>query len=94
MENIPFQTRYGEDSYPIGRLIVDRARALGLSRTELVGRLGYRDLAGGHKVLTGILRTGIVPRTRHITRHLAVALEVDDSFLVSVIEANEWQRRD
>jgi hypothetical protein len=49
---------------------------------------------GGHKVLTGILRTGIVPRTAHIARHLATALEVDDSFLVSVIEANEWQLRD
>ena len=45
-------------------------------------------------MLTAILRTGIVPRTTHIARHLATALEVDDSFLVSVIEANEWQLRD
>jgi hypothetical protein len=56
--------------------------------------LGYRDLAGGHKVLTGILRTGIVPRTTHIARHLAAALEVDERFLISVIEATEWQLRD
>ena len=45
-------------------------------------------------MLSGILRTGIVPRTTHIARHLAAALEVDNSFLVSVIEASEWQRRD
>jgi hypothetical protein len=56
--------------------------------------LGYRDLAGGHKVLTAILSTGIVPRTTHIARHLAAALEVDDRFLVSIIEATEWQLRD
>ena len=45
-------------------------------------------------MLTGILRTGIVPRTTQIAQHLAAALEVDDSFLVSVIEASEWQLRD
>jgi len=71
-------------------LILDRTRALGLSRTKLIRRLGYREFAGGHKVLTGILRTGIVPRTTHIAQHFAAALEVDDSFLVSVIEASEW----
>jgi hypothetical protein len=75
-------------------LILDRTRALGLSRTALVRRLGYSNLAGGHKVLNRILRTGIIPSTTHIARHLAVALEVDDSFLVSVIQASEWQRRD
>ena len=75
-------------------MILDRTRALGLSRTELVRRLGYSNLAGGHKVITGILRTGIVLRTTLIARHLAAALEVDDSFLVSVIEASEWQLRD
>ena len=75
-------------------MILDRTRTLGLSRTELVRRLGYSNLAGGHKVLTGILRTGIVPRTTHIARHLAAALKVQDSFLVSVIEATEWQLRD
>src|SRR5438067_7555711 len=90
----PILARYNEDTYAIGRLILDRTRALGLSRTELVRRLGYSSLAGGHKVLTAILRTGIVPRTTTIAPHLAAALEVDDSFLVSVIEASEWQRRD
>jgi len=45
-------------------------------------------------VLTAILTTGIVPKTTHLARHLAVALEVDDRFLGSVIEATEWQRRD
>jgi hypothetical protein len=35
-----------------------------------------------------------VPRTTHIARHLAAAVEVDDRILIAVIEATEWQRRD
>jgi hypothetical protein len=38
-----------------------------------------------------MLRTGIVPRTTNIARHLAAALEVNDRFLISVREASEWQ---
>jgi hypothetical protein len=35
-----FQVPFGQDAYPISRLIVQRARALGLSRTEFARRLG------------------------------------------------------
>ena len=55
------QPRFGEDSYPIGRYILDRARVLGLSRTDLVQRSGYRDLNSGQRALTELLLTGIVP---------------------------------
>jgi hypothetical protein len=41
MGSTTIQARHGEDVYPIGRFILDRARALGLSRTELLRRLGY-----------------------------------------------------
>jgi hypothetical protein len=58
---ILIQPRYGEDAYPIGRFILDRARALRLTRTEVVRRLGYRDLGAGHRVLNTILHTGMVP---------------------------------
>jgi hypothetical protein len=44
--------RFGEDTYPIGRFLLDRTRALGLSRRELVSRLGYRQMGKGHKALT------------------------------------------
>ena len=91
---LPIQTRYGEDEYPIGRLIIDRARTLGISRTGLVQRLGYADLGGGHRVLNNMLCTGIVPRTTHMAKHLAAALEIDDAAIISVVEATEWQRRD
>ena len=37
-----FRLRFGEHGYPISRLLVDRARALGLSRSDLARRLGYR----------------------------------------------------
>lgn len=88
------QARSGEDAYPIGRFILDRAGTLGLNRTDLVRRLGYRDIGGGHRVLNGILSNGIVPRTTHIANHLAAALEVDDRVLIAVVESTEWQRRD
>ena len=34
-----FRLRFGEHGYPISRLLVDRARALGLSRSDLARRL-------------------------------------------------------
>jgi hypothetical protein len=91
---ILIQPRHGEDAYAIGRFILDRARTLGLSRTDLVHRLGYRDLAGGHRVLNGILLSGIVPTTFGLPNKLACALEVDGRLLITVIEATQWQRRD
>src|SRR5467141_3471918 len=49
------QARFGEDAYPIGRLVLNRAQALGVSRTELVRRLGYQKPNNGHRALAGLL---------------------------------------
>ena len=43
-----FQRRVGEDVYPIGRFILARARALGLSRSDLVHRFSYRTMLGSY----------------------------------------------
>ena len=50
-----FQPRFDEDRYPIGRFILNRARALGISRSDLVHRLGYRDIGSCHKALGAVL---------------------------------------
>jgi hypothetical protein len=39
----PIQPRYGEDSYAIGRFVLDRAKTLGLSRTDVVRRFDEPD---------------------------------------------------
>jgi hypothetical protein len=92
MGSTTIQTRFGEQKYSIGRLVLDRARALGISRTELVRRLGYRDLGNGHKALAEMLTTGTVPPL--IAQHLADALQVDEALLAAVISATARQRRD
>lgn len=85
-------TRFGEDKYPIGRFISDRARALGISRSDLVRRLGYRDVSGGHKALSTALLTGVMaPQIEH---HLASALEVGECSTRAVIEATRRQKDD
>jgi hypothetical protein len=92
MVSLIFQPRFGEDAYPIGRFILERARALGLSRSDLVHRFGYRDLGKGHNALSTALLTGVVPL--HIANHLAGALEVDDALFRAVIGATMRQKRD
>jgi hypothetical protein len=87
-----FQPRLGEDKYPIGRFILDRARTIEMSRSELVHRLGYRDIGSGHKALNAVLLTGFV--TPHIAEHLAEALEADPALVGSVIDATMGQKRD
>jgi hypothetical protein len=84
--------RFGEDKYPIDRFILDRARALGLSRRGLVRRLGYRELAGAHKALSSTLLTGVI--TPLIEHHLAGALETDETLVRAVIAATRRQKRD
>jgi hypothetical protein len=73
------QSRFGEDAYPIGRFILDRAKALGLSRTDMVRRSGYRDLNSGQRALTDFLMTGVVPS--FVEKKLAGVLEVEQEFL-------------
>jgi hypothetical protein len=86
------QARFGEDAYPIGRFVLDRARALGMGRTELVRRLCYPDISNGHKALTGLLITGTAPPL--IARHLATALEVGQDLIDQVLLATARQQHD
>jgi hypothetical protein len=86
------QPRFGEGGFPIGRLILDRAKALGLSRTDLVRRFGYRGLTGGHAALSDFLLTGITPP--FIQEKLADALEVDQELLDAVLVATARQLHD
>src|SRR6266550_4155161 len=41
------QARFGETEYSLGRFVLERAKALGLTRTDLVRRLGYENLNAG-----------------------------------------------
>src|SRR6516164_4846516 len=86
------QARYREDKYPLGLFVLDRARALGMSRTELVQRLAYRDVGNGHKALSELLTTGKIPPL--IAQHLADALQVDEKLVVTVVSATARQQRD
>ena len=87
-----FRLLFGEHGYPISRLLVDRARALGLSRSDLARRLGYRDTGNAHRALGETLKTGTVPA--HMRDHLADALALDKAVIDSVIEATSHQKQD
>jgi hypothetical protein len=86
------QPRIGEGAYPVARLIFDRAKELGLTRTDLVRRFGYRDLNSGHAALNGFLLTGIVPP--FVEKTLAEALEVEPDLINTVLVATARQIRD
>jgi hypothetical protein len=92
MGSTTFQARFDEDTYPIGQFILDRTRALGLSRTELVRRLGYRRIGNGHKALAELLTTGTVPP--QIAKHLADALQVEESLVASLMATTARQQQD
>jgi hypothetical protein len=85
MGSTTIQTDFGEGKYPIGRFILERARRLGMSRSDLVRRLHYRDIGSGHKALPMLL-TGAV--SHDLAKHLAEPPEVDDALLGSVIAAS------
>jgi hypothetical protein len=76
---VKFQIRHGDDRYPIGRLILHRASDLGLSRSEVVWRLGYLNADKGHRKLNRLLKTGVVPP--QIGGMLAEALEIDPAIV-------------
>ncbi len=86
------QARFGEDAYPIGRLVLDRAQALGVSRTELVRRLGYQKLNNGHRALAGLLLAGKTPP--FMAENLAAALKVEQDLIDTVLLATARQRHD
>jgi hypothetical protein len=71
---------------------LDRAQALGLSRTELVRRLGYRHVGNGHGALAEMLTTGTVPP--QIAKHLADAFQVNEVILAVVTRATVQQQHD
>ena len=87
-----FQVRYEEGRYPISRFVTHRAKALGLSRADLACRLGYQDTSNAHKALAEVLTTGTVPR--HMQKHLAKALELDEAMVEAVLELTIRQRQD
>jgi hypothetical protein len=86
------QSRYGEDAYPIGRFILDRAKTLGLTRTDLVRRFGYCGLTSGHAALSGFLQSGIVPP--FVEKKLACVLEVQQDLIDMVLLATARQLND
>ena len=92
MGSTTIQARHEEDAYPIGRFILERARALGMSRTELVRRLGYRQIGKGHKALSELLTVGTVPPL--IAQHLGDALQVGAELVAYVMAATARQQHD
>ena len=92
MHSTIIQARFGEDTYPIGRFILDCGRVLGISRTQLVHRLGYRQIGNGHKALAELLTTGTAPP--QIAKNLATALQVEEELLAAVIASTDSQRQD
>ena len=92
MGSATIQARFGEDTYPIGRFILDRAQALGMSRSDLVRRFGYRDIGNGHRALTKVLTTGTV--LPQIAKHLADGLEVDHALVHAVVVETARQQHD
>ena len=92
MGSTMIQARFGEDTYPIGRFVLDRDRALGISRTELIRRLGYRDIGNGHKAFSELLTTGKIAPL--IAQHLAEALQVDEAIVAALTAATARQQHD
>lgn len=92
MSSTTIRAQFGEDKYPIGRFILERARSLGMSRSDLVHRLGYGDIGSGHEALDAALLTGSV--APQMANHLADALEADDALIGFIIGATMRQRCD
>lgn len=70
---------------------MDRARSLGMSRSDLVRRLGYPDISSGHEALTAGLLTGSV--TPQMANRLADALDADHALIGFVISADAAEAR-
>ena len=79
MGSATIKARPGEDHYPIGRFILHRARVLGLTRSDLVRRFGYRDIGSGliiyeyaledgSKVLLGFPGRDKILYAKHVTK--------------------------
>jgi hypothetical protein len=86
-----FEARHGDDRYPIGRLILQRAADLGLSRSEVVRRLGYQKADKGHRKLNRLLSSGVI--SAQIGCVLTAALEVEPGTVQAAISETAAQRR-
>jgi hypothetical protein len=86
-----FDVRHGDDRYSIGRLIISRAGQLALTRSQIVARLGYRNLSKGHRLLTGVLTTDMVPA--FIAGNLGAALDVEPDAVQRAMAETAAQRR-
>src|SRR5258707_645813 len=86
------QARFGETEYALGRFVLEQAKALELTRTDLVRRLGYENLNAGHRALTALLMTGTQSST--IARSLPEALEVEPDLLDEIALATARQHHD
>jgi hypothetical protein len=71
---------------------LQRAGALGLSRSALVRRLGYQDVNAGHRALAELLMIGIA--SPFIASRLAYALEIEPDLLDRVLVATARQQHD
>jgi hypothetical protein len=86
-----FDVRLGDDRYSIGRLIIGRAGQLAFTRTEIVTRLGYRNRSKGHRLLNGVLTSGMVPA--FIAGNLGAALDVEPDAVRTAMAETEAERR-
>jgi hypothetical protein len=92
MPSMMIQARFGETEYALGRLVLDRAKALRLARSDLVRRLGYENLNAGHAALSELLLRGTQSAT--IAPRLAEALEIEPNLLDQVSIATAHQQHD
>ena len=75
------------DKRRLSKLIEDRLEDLGISRRELVPRLGYTNVNKGHRRLSAIL-LGDRQIARQLRTALALALEVDISEVDAAIDTD------
>ena len=75
------------DKHRLTKLIEDRLEDLGISRRELVPRLGYTNVNKGHRRLSAIL-LGDRQIARQLRTALALALEVDISEVDAAIDTD------
>ena len=71
--------------YPLGLLIQERRRALGLSRAELVRRIGYRNPSSGCRSLDRLLEEGVM--TPFLLEGLPRALELPEEVVGAAVRA-------
>jgi hypothetical protein len=77
-------------SYPLHRLIEGRRAALGLARTELLRRMGYKSISKGIRRLEAIKR-GDLSDAQFFHAPLAQALEVEPEVVEEAFQATRDQ---